>query len=43
MSNGQTGQVIFISPQKISTPIVAVDGRCIDLSEKKCFRIDEML
>jgi len=43
MNNGQIGQVIFISPLRISKPIVSVDGRCIDLSRKKYFRIDEML
>lgn len=43
MNNGQIGQVVFISPQSISTPIVSIDGKCIDLSEKKYFRIDEML
>ncbi|HHY76879.1 MAG TPA: HD-GYP domain-containing protein [Clostridiales bacterium] len=43
MNNGQIGQVVFVSPLRITAPIVSVGGRCIDLSEKKYFRIDEML
>jgi len=43
MSNGQIGQIVFISPEKISTPIVFLNGKYIDLSQMKYFKIEEVL
>ncbi|NSW91779.1 MAG: HD-GYP domain-containing protein [Firmicutes bacterium] len=43
MNNGKTGEVVFISPQSISTPIVSVDGMYIDLSQNKQYKIVEMV
>ncbi|MCR4436265.1 MAG: hypothetical protein QHH06_10835 [Clostridiales bacterium] len=43
MNNGETGEVIFVAPQSISTPIVYVNGKYIDLSQNKQFKIVEML
>lgn len=43
MSNGETGKVIFVAPQSISTPIVSINGKYIDLSQNRQLKIVEML
>lgn len=43
MNNGDTGKVIFVAPRSISTPIVTVNGKYIDLSQNRQFKIVEML
>jgi len=43
MNNGETGKVIYIVPQSISTPIVSINGRYIDLSRDRKLKIVEML
>ncbi|KUO73050.1 MAG: hypothetical protein APF77_20475 [Clostridia bacterium BRH_c25] len=43
MNNGETGKVIYIAPQSISTPIVSVNGRYIDLSRDRKLKIVKML
>ncbi|MDF2524071.1 MAG: metal dependent phosphohydrolase [Clostridiales bacterium] len=43
MNNGETGKVIYIAPQSISTPIVSVNGMYIDLSQNRQLKIVEMM
>lgn len=43
INNGEIGKVIFVAPQSISTPIVSVNGKYIDLSQDKRYKIVEML
>jgi putative nucleotidyltransferase with HDIG domain len=43
MNNGETGKVVFVSPQSISTPIVSINGKYIDLLKNKDVKIVEML
>jgi putative nucleotidyltransferase with HDIG domain len=43
LNNGETGEVVFVQRYSISTPIVSVNGKCIDLSENRQLKIVEML
>lgn len=43
MNNGETGKVIFVAPQSITMPIVSVNGKYIDLSQDRQFKIVEMM
>jgi len=43
MNNGEMGKVIFVTPQSISMPIVAVNGKYIDLSQNRQLKIAEMM
>lgn len=43
MNNGETGKVIFVAPQNISMPIVAMGESYVDLSQDKKLKIVEMM
>lgn len=43
MNTGETGKIIFVAPQSISTPIVAVNGKLIDLSRNRQLKIVDMI
>lgn len=43
LSNGETGEVVFVPPQNIASPVVYANGRYIDLSQEKDLKIVEMV
>ena len=43
MNTGDNGEIIFIPPQSITTPIVLVQGKYLDLSQDSKLKIVEML
>ncbi len=43
LNNGEEGEVVFINYNKVSRPIVVVDGKFIDLSQEQHLKIEEIL
>ncbi len=43
MSNGQTGEIVYVPPQAITTPIVCINSKYIDLSKETSLNIVRML
>jgi putative nucleotidyltransferase with HDIG domain len=43
MSTGRFGEIVYVPPHNISSPVVKVDGSFVDLSTQKGMKIIEML
>lgn len=43
LNDGREGEVVFINRDKLSKPIVSIDGVCVDLSREKNLFIEKMV
>ncbi|KZL91592.1 HD-GYP domain-containing protein [Clostridium magnum] len=43
LSNGQSGEIVYIPPHAITEPIISVDSKYIDLSKENSLKITAML